>query len=370
MPQPASGLDSANQPPAQSPGGRRESERKSGTFLGKPRSSGNLPLAGAWLVLGDEDLSDEENYFLKYHREQFLKDFPKWKQEQEKTIRELRARADEIDATLEQTNKIHMVAHSTAVFSRAMSFLGIVLAPLTTRGSLTLSAAGKTLGAAAGITSDVTNLIEESCNNKVKAQAAGHEPTSEPEFEQVGEKSVFTAITNIMDKFQDTSKSLRKSRRAYRVAQAKPSLAKAAKYRLTGGKVSDKTSTYVKKAFDGTPLGMTKSALLKGGAETAVHLVRDLYNLSDTWKKLKGGERAQLAKELRAQAQELEELVTQYSHHYERLQQVSSGCGKWGFGPNPWKPRLNSIFVLCCCVSFCCVVFVLFCISSHKFLNS
>ncbi|VTJ91337.1 Hypothetical predicted protein, partial [Marmota monax] len=269
----------------------------------------------------DEDLSDEENYFLKYHREQFLKDFPKWKQEQEKIIRELRARADEVDATHEQTNKINMVAHTTAVFSRAMSFLGIALAPLTTRGSLTLSAAGKTLGAAAGITSDVSNLIEGSCNKKVKAQATGHEPTSEPEFKQVDEKSIFTAITNIMDKFQDTSKSLRKSRRAYRVAQAKPSLAKAAKYRLTGGKVSGKTSTYVQKAFDGTPLGMTKSALLEGGAETAVHLVRDLCNLSDTWKKLKDGDRAQRAKELRAQAQELEELVTQYSHHYERLQQ-------------------------------------------------
>nr|XP_040134609.1 apolipoprotein L6-like isoform X1 [Ictidomys tridecemlineatus]XP_040134614.1 apolipoprotein L6-like isoform X1 [Ictidomys tridecemlineatus] len=288
----------------------------------------------------DEDLSDEEKHFLKYHREQFLKDFPKWKQEQEKTIRELRARADEVDATHEQTNKINVVAHSTAVFSRAMSLLGIALAPLTTRGSLTLSAAGKTLGAAAEVTSDVTNLIEGSCNKKVKAQATGHEPTSEPELEQVDEKSILTAMTNIMDKFQDTSKSLRKSRRAYRVAQAKPSLAKAAKYRLTGGKVSDKTSKYVQKAFDGTPLGMTKSALLEGGAETAVHFVRDLCNLSDTWKKLKGGERAQQAKELRAQAQELEELVTQYSHHYERLQQ---------------KLYFRSMllrFVLLCCVCF------------------
>ncbi|KAM4838477.1 apolipoprotein L6 isoform X3 [Urocitellus parryii] len=293
----------------------------------------------------DGDLEDDEELLWEHFGKDILNEFPKWRQKQEEDIKQLRALADKVDTTHEITSKVNIVATSAAILSGFLSIAGIALAPVTAGGSLGLTAASQTLGAAAGVTSAVTHLIEHSLNKKVKAHAHLLQPSREPELEQVDgkESAGLTALTEILSKVGETIRVLKRNKQAYRAARAKPRLAKAAKDLIKGGRVSTRTSRHVQRAFEGTPLAMTKTSLLKGGGAAALFLLWDLYNFSEDWKKLKDGDRAQLAEDLRAWAQELEEEVIRYSHCFERLGQVSSGFwkGEEGHGPKSMETKVG-----------------------------
>ncbi|KAF3814474.1 hypothetical protein GH733_017632 [Mirounga leonina] len=85
------------------------------------------------------NLSEEEKMFLLC--------FPLQKFKLEKSIRELHAIADQVDATHKMLTKTSLVASSSGTISGVMSLLGLALAPVTVGGSLMLSEAGLGLGA-------------------------------------------------------------------------------------------------------------------------------------------------------------------------------------------------------------------------------
>uniref|UniRef100_A0A8C6RNT2 Apolipoprotein L6 n=1 Tax=Nannospalax galili TaxID=1026970 RepID=A0A8C6RNT2_NANGA len=266
------------------------------------------------LGVEDGDLMDEER---------FLKQFPSWKQKQEESIRRLCALAEDIDTNHKTSTKTKVVTNSTAVVSEVMSLLGLALAPTTAGGSLMLTAAGQVLGAITQVTSVVTDVMNNSQNKRAQAQASRIAPRSDQELEDMdGEKmSYITATGEIVYKCGSTWEMVKKHIRALRQARKHPRVASAAKRLMTTGQVSARSSRQVQKAFGGTVLEMTKNARMLGGAASAFFLIQDLFNLWNDWKRLKAGERAELAEEIRSQARELEEMVSEYTHRYKRLKQ-------------------------------------------------
>ncbi|XP_069346574.1 apolipoprotein L6-like isoform X2 [Eulemur rufifrons] len=246
----------------------------------------------------------------------FLREFPRLKQDLEANIKKLYALAEDVDKRHKAFTKTSLVANSVAVVSGVVSILGLVLAPVTGGGSLLLSTAGQTLGAAAGVTSIVTDQLERSHKKKAQAQVSNLVAS-----EDEAEKEIYiSAASSIICNVARTVDNVKKSLRAFQKAKAQPRLAKAANRLMTTGHISARRSRQVQKAFGGTALAMTKSARMVGGALASLSLGLDLAAASRDWKHLKEGATTELADELRAQASELETKLKELTEQYERLQ--------------------------------------------------
>ncbi|XP_045408950.1 apolipoprotein L6 isoform X2 [Lemur catta] len=247
----------------------------------------------------------------------FLREFPRLKQDLEVNIKKLYALAEDVDKRHKTFTKTNLVANSVAVVSGVASILGLVLAPVTGGGSLLLSTAGQSLGAAAGVTSIVTNQLE--CSHKKKAQAQASDLVAS---EDEAEEEIYISVAgSIVCSVAHTVNNMKKSLRAFQKAKAHPRLVKAANRLMTTGHISARRSRQVQKAFGGTALAMTKSARIVGSALTGFSLGLDLAAASRDWKHLKEGATTELADELRAQASELETKLKELTEQHERLQQ-------------------------------------------------
>uniref|UniRef100_A0A4X2K1T7 Apolipoprotein L6 n=1 Tax=Vombatus ursinus TaxID=29139 RepID=A0A4X2K1T7_VOMUR len=238
----------------------------------------------------DDGLSDEDKIFLK--------EFPEKKMELEERIHSLHAVADQVDKTHKKCAITNVVADSTSVLSGVMSILGLALAPVTVGGSLILSASGIGLGAVAAITTLSSSVIEHASNSAarqrvsnlkgIKGQAAG----------------------------KQVMKGIKKNIRAFRLAKANPHLTTTAKSLMTTGSVSTRSARKVQKAFSGTPLAMTKvcrmTSAVTAGALVLVDMITFIHDLSHVLE----GAKAEMAEELRQQAQELE----------RKLEELSQAC--------------------------------------------
>ncbi|XP_052496558.1 apolipoprotein L6 [Budorcas taxicolor] len=283
----------------------------------------------------DSDLSAEERIFLE--------EFPNLKGELDVDIQKLHALAHHIDTTHKTLTKTSVVANSITVVSRAMSILGLVLAPATAGGSLVLSTAGRVLGTAGEVTSILTNVLERFHSQEAQAQVGSLMPFRGRKVRQAGTDYIMAA-GKVIQNCRSTIEDVQKSIRAFQITKAHPHLATAAKRLLTTGQVSAQRSRQVQRAFEGTTLVMKTKARLLGSAMAGFSLSVDLASLLKDWKQLKEGARTELAEGLRAQAQELERQLTQLTQCYESLQQrkllqekkpVSSSEGTMGTVPLP-----------------------------------
>ncbi|XP_004416162.1 PREDICTED: apolipoprotein L6 [Odobenus rosmarus divergens] len=263
----------------------------------------------------DEDLSAEEIIFLR--------EFPIIKEELEVDIRKLHALADNIDTTHRTYTKTNMVATSLTVVSDAMSMMGLVLAPATVGGSLALSAAGKALGTAVGLTSIFINIMEHFQNQKAQTHASTLVPPHDHEVNEAEGKKVFDVLS-VGKKAYDYGSNISDVKRnihAFQIARAHPRLATAAKRLLTTGQVSARRSTQLQRAFKGTTVLMKKNARMLCSAMAGFSLCQDVVTLLSNWKQLKEGEGSKMAEELRAHARELERKLMELTQLYESLQQ-------------------------------------------------
>nr|XP_045008200.1 apolipoprotein L6-like [Jaculus jaculus] len=292
------------------PGKQAATECKAG---GDAKRGKKCNTQGEDMELQDGDLSAEER--------EFLEQFSKWKKDQEVAIKQLYALAEDIDANHKKMVKSNVVTSSAAVASGVMSLLGLALAPATLGASTMLTVAGSGLGAAAGVTRIVTDVWETYRNRKAQAQASTLLPTTDQELEDTGGKktSYVTNIGQIIHNCGSAVDTIRKHTRALRLARAHPHLATSARRLMTTGQVSTRSARQVQKAFTGTALAMTKEALLWRGLMSIGFLCSNIAALSEEWKQLKEGTRAELAEELRAYARELEELVGECTQYYKQL---------------------------------------------------
>ena len=266
----------------------------------------------------DSDLSAEERMFLE--------EFPNLKGELDVDIQKLHALADHIDTTHKTLTKTSVVANSIAVVSRAMSILGLVLAPVTAGGSLVLSTAGRVLGTAGEVTSILTNVLERFHSQEAQAQVGSLMPSRGRKVRRA-RTDYIVAAGKVIQNCRSTIEDVQKSIRAFQITKAHPHLATAAQRLLTTGQVSARRSRQVQRAFDGTTLVMKTKARLLGSAMAGFSLSVDLASLLKDWKQLKEGARTELAEGLRAQARELERQLTELTQRYESLQQRVRLCG-------------------------------------------
>ncbi|XP_006865348.1 PREDICTED: apolipoprotein L6 [Chrysochloris asiatica] len=268
-----------------------------------------------WDLQEDVDVSAEERIFLE--------EFHLLKYDLEVRISKIHALADHMDTIHETFSKTNIVVNSITLVSGVISILGLALPAATLGGSLVLSAAGKGLQAAAGVTSILTSICEHLHKKKVQAQASSLVPVHSQEDRKAEGKEVSyaTAVGQVAYQCRDSIKDVKKNLHAFQRVRAHPHLAAAAKQFLTNGQVSARKSKQIQRAFEGTTLVMVKRARLLGIAKAGLFVSIDLATLLMDWKQLKDGTGSEAAKALRAQAHELEKLLTEVTQLYECLQQ-------------------------------------------------
>lgn len=258
------------------------------------------------------DLSAEEKIVLE--------EFPKYRKELERDIINLRALADHIDKTHSRYTKTKVVTDSVAVASGVMNILGLVLAPVTAGGSLILSAAGCSLGTAAGVTSIITSVTEHFHNKNFQAQVCSQKPICDQLVKEDTKQTADVAMKSLFGYGRNVG-DIKKTFRALQKARENPRLAKAATRLLNAGRVSAKESRQVRKAFEGTTLVMSRSSRLLSGALSGLGLILDVDALRKDLGELKEGAKTELAEDLRAWASELERTLAELTQLYESLQQ-------------------------------------------------
>ncbi|XP_019481062.1 PREDICTED: apolipoprotein L6-like [Hipposideros armiger] len=264
----------------------------------------------------DTDLSPEER--------KFLQEFPIIKREMEEDIRKAHALADEFDRIQETVTKTKVVTGSVAVASSVMSTLGLLLAPVTARGSLILSAAGTGLETVASAASIVTNITEKDHNKRFQAQVSGQVSTHDQEVSQAVDPASYDQHANKLEKnFKDIMKNID----ALMIAKDHPRLANAAKRRLTSGQVSSRRDKQVQKAFQGTTLAMKTGTRLMNTAMAGLSLSKELGSLMVDYKQLKEGAKSELAGKLRANALEQEQKLRELTRLYETLKKKEERLG-------------------------------------------
>ncbi|XP_037371069.1 apolipoprotein L6-like [Talpa occidentalis] len=303
-------------------------------------------VSGGWEGALGEEVEEEEGD-LSAEERAFLEEYPFLREQLEDGIRKLLALADQLDTTHRTLTRTSVVAGSIAVVSGAMSILGLVLAPATAGASLMLSAASKGLETAAGVTSILTGVWEHVQRQGARAQASSLLPSRGPGAREAGEREVsyLMAANKLVCNYGGAFRDIKKDVRALQAARAQPHLVAAAQSLQAAGRLSARKSRQVHRAFQGTPLVMTRNARLLGSVMTGFSLSLDLTALLKDWQHLKAGARTELAEELRAQAGELEGQLRELARLRDSLRQgrrlPRRGWREGELSLGPGKPRFT-----------------------------
>ncbi|KFO18920.1 apolipoprotein L3 [Fukomys damarensis] len=248
----------------------------------------------------------------------FLKIFPQIRE----CIEKIRGLAAQVDKTHRGCTVSNVVASSAGAVSGVMTMMGLLLAPFTAGGSLTLSAAGMGLGAATAATGVATIITEESVTWWAKAEANRLLSASEVNLREllVLVHKIAPKVIPKCKKCISNWKKMMTNIRARRAAIANPSLARDARRLTTPGALSPQRAQEVQRAFTGTALTMTKASRIMGVVSTGFSLGVDVYNLVKDLNHLREGAEAESARELWQMAQELEAKLEGLSEVYNTLQ--------------------------------------------------
>ncbi|XP_074082900.1 apolipoprotein L6-like isoform X2 [Macrotis lagotis] len=249
----------------------------------------------------------------------FLKEFAEKKMELEERIRGLHAIADQVEKTHKKCTITNVVAGSTSIASGVMTIMGLALAPVTAGGSLILSASGIGLGAVAAITSLSSSLIEHASNSAAREQVSNHKGSKGQAAVAVLRKEasqVVSVAQKCISMGNQVKEEITKNIRAFRLAKANPRLTTTAKNFMTTGYLSTRSARKVEKAFGGTALAMTKGARLSSAMAAGAFILVDLITFIHDLNHFLEGAKAEMAGELREQAQELERKLEELTQAY------------------------------------------------------
>ncbi|XP_045408927.1 apolipoprotein L2-like isoform X1 [Lemur catta] len=255
-------------------------------------------------------------------RKMFWNKFPQVKVLLEEHIRKLHALADEVDKVHRDCTISHVVASSTGIASGILTILGLALAPVTAGVSLGLSATGLGLGTAAAVTNVSTHIVERSNTLLAKAQASSLLSTK-VNMAEVGKEAVsenMPKVISLMYRFCQDIESIAKTINAIKLAKASPRLVADANCHMTTGLMPAQGREPVQKAFAGTPLAMTKEDRILGAATAFEYILKEMFSIMENSQHLQEGGKAELAAELRQQAQVLEEQLEKLTQLYDSLQ--------------------------------------------------
>ncbi|XP_059042808.1 apolipoprotein L5 isoform X1 [Mustela lutreola] len=263
-----------------------------------------------------EDLSQEEKMFLLC--------FPLQKHKLEKSIKELRAIADQVDANHKMLTKTNLVASTSGTISGVLSLLGFALSPVTGGASLMLSTAGLGLGVTAAATSMLTSFLEDKNNSTARERASKviqmETPAANDTREGIGFPKIGATLTCV-DRFVQALHHV-KGLRAYQMAKVNSGFMAKVKDFIATGRVPFWRAGGQQTA---SALTMTRGARLLGAAGAGFLLMYDVKSLLENWKHLEDGARAETAEELRSAARELEQELKQLNMRYTQILQGGAG---------------------------------------------
>ncbi|XP_004845780.1 apolipoprotein L6-like [Heterocephalus glaber] len=241
----------------------------------------------------DGELSAEEIIFLEM--------FPGWKKQQEKLIATLHAFAKDADKISRKFTEKNVLNKSVTVVAELVSIVGLALASASGGIGLPLAVFGQSVSVLAAFHSILTKLRENSRNEKLLGRANSKVPNPDEEFEDPGGKK--TAYITA------AGQAMYKCGRAWDVIS-----------KHTHTLFPSKALSHVaQRSLTTSVLPIEKAVGIYGGPSAFMSLAGDVYSLWDNWKKLKNKEKAELAEDLRARAEELEEELTRRTKRYNTL---------------------------------------------------
>ncbi|XP_059537656.1 apolipoprotein L5 [Myotis daubentonii] len=245
----------------------------------------------------------------------FLREFPLRKHKLENTISELRSIADQVDTTHKMLTKTGLVASSSGAVSAVMTIMGVALAPVTTGGSLLLSAAGQSLGLAAAATNILTSVLDNRSNSAARDRAS--RLVSLPTDPEAGTgEEIHSSKGIFVQRCVNALGSIRQLR-AFQRAQANPGFIERVRNFVATRRVPFWRATGVQRAAGAPALAMTRGARMLSVAGAGFLLMHDLRSIQENWRHLEEGARTETAEELRTLAWELEQELDQQSQRYE-----------------------------------------------------
>uniref|UniRef100_A0A8C0ZR60 Apolipoprotein L3-like n=2 Tax=Castor canadensis TaxID=51338 RepID=A0A8C0ZR60_CASCN len=271
------------------------------------------------------DMTEEEKEKIQKDLQEvkrFWDEFPQVKTEVEQHIRKLCDLAEEVDRVHRGCTISNVVASSTGAASGLMTILGFALALVTAGTSLVLSAGGMALGAVSTATGITSTIVEEANRSSVHDEA--HRLLSVSidilnKFKRIMLKCVPKVLFGLVD-LKTSLKGLGRNVCAIKEARLNPQLLREARSLMTTGRTSAQSAERVQRALRGTALTMTRGARIRGGIFAGITLGMDVYSLVQDSKHLSEGAEAELAKELRQVAQELEKKLKELVQIQDTLQ--------------------------------------------------
>ncbi|DAA29488.1 apolipoprotein L3 [Bos taurus] len=269
-------------------------------------------------VLVEEDqerLSKEQLY-----RRRFLNKFPRVKRQLEEFIDKFHELADKVEKVHKGCTISNVMAHSTGAVSSILTIVGLALTPMTMGASLALLATGIGLGAAAGVTSVSTSIIERVKRSSAETEASRMMSTVVIKWE------VLLEVLNNNPHIDATKKKeaiqcIEMHTHAMETGNANPGSEANASICMSPGRISGPAIQHIETGFKATALTITKGARIAGLAAAGVFLLVDVGFLVKESIHLHDGAKTEAAESLRRRAWELERKLEELTQIYESQQE-------------------------------------------------
>ena len=255
-------------------------------------------------------------------RRRFLNKFPRVKRQLEEFISKFHELADKVEKVHKGCTISNVMAHSTGAVSGILTIVGLALAPVTMGASVVLLATGIGLGAAAGVTSVSTSIIERVKRSSAETEASRMMSTVVIKWEVLLE--VLKSNPQIVDtteKLAKAEKHLEINIHAMETGEANPDSAVNANIYLSPGRIAAPAIQQVEAGFKGTAVAVTKGARIAGAATAGLFLLMDVGFLVKESMHLHDGAKAASAENLRQRARELERKLEELTQIYKCLQE-------------------------------------------------
>ena len=253
-------------------------------------------------------------------RRRFLNKFPRVKRQLEEFIGKFHELADKVEKVHKGCTISNVMAHSTGAVSGVLTIVGLALAPVTMGASVALLATGLGLGAAAGVTSVSTSIIERVKRSSAETEASRMMSTVVKKWKVLLE--VLKSNPHIVDrKKEEAVQCIEMHIHAMETGNANPGSAANASIYMSPGRISGPGIQHIETGFKATALTITRGAQIAGLAAAGVFLLVDVGFLVKESIHLHDGAKTEAAESLRQRAWELERKLEELTQIYESLQE-------------------------------------------------
>ena len=206
-------------------------------------------------------------------RRRFLNKFPRVKRQLEEFIGKFHELAGKIEKVHKGCTISNVMAHSTGAVSGILTIVGLALAPVTMGASVVLLATGIGLGAAAGVTSVSTSIIEHVKRSSAETEASRMISTLIKRWKVLLEvlKSIPTT-----EKVTKAVQCIEMHIHAMETGSANPGSAANASIYMSPGRISGPAIQHIEAGFKATALTISERAQIAGLATVGLFLLVDV----------------------------------------------------------------------------------------------